>query len=433
MTLLRDLSVIWSLFHVLVLFLFLYECRYSLRKTLILTGIFMVPLGVLNAVCFMRFGPERYAQLIFFLCTIPSLIFFLLMAKKPDGRFLFTFCLSDTVSMEITVITKLLDFFIPGDYYIVMFITRLIAFPLLEFWVIKYLRKPYIKIQNQIKRGWWLSAFVAALFYILIILENSVPIIITDRLEYLPHDLTVLVLMPLVYYSIFSMLHHQLKRFEAEEESNLLLMNVNAIEKRAEDIKDNEEKILIQRHDMRHRLNTIASMIQEKNYTEALDYINRSNESLSNIETDLYCQNPVLNAVISYYFQKAREIGIHIEHNIALPNEIPINTTELSTVFANALQNAINACADLPKEKRVIKCKCISYPNLIFSISNTYKGDIIVDEDGFPMSDKPKHGIGTRSIKAFCKKYNTTVDYKITDEYVDFRMAVFAKEAEKPQ
>ncbi len=180
---------------------------------------------------------------------------------------------------------------------------------------------------------------------------------------------------------------------------------------------------------MRHRLNTIASMIQNKNYADALNYINLSNESLNNIEPDLYCQNPVLNAVISYYFQKAQALGIYIVHNIVLPNEIPINTTELSTVFANALQNAINACADLPKEKRIIKCKCISYPNLILSISNAYKGDITVDEDGFPVSDKPEHGIGTRSIKAFCRKYNTTVDYKITDEYVDFRMAVFAPEA----
>ncbi len=428
MTLLRNLSVIWGLFHVLVLFVFIYDFRYPLKKTLILTGIFMAPLAVFNSVCYVHFGPERYAQLVIFLGTIPSLIFFFCMAKKPYGKFLFTFCLSDTVSMEIVVITKLLDFFLPGEHYVVMFITRLIAFPLLEFWVIKYFRKPYIKIQNQIKQGWWISSFVAELFYILIILESSVPVIITDRLEYLPHILTLMVLMPLVYFSIFFMLYQQLKRSEAEKESNILMLNAHAIEKRAEDIKDNEEKILIQRHDMRHRLNTVASMIQEKHYAEALDYINLSNESLSNIEPEIYCQNPVLNAVISYYFQKAKAIDIHIEHNIALPNEIPINTTDLSTVFANALENAIHACADLPKEKRIIKCKCISYPNLIFSISNAYKGTITVDEDGFPVSGKPEHGIGTRSIKAFCKKYNTTVDYKITDEYVDFRMAVFAPE-----
>lgn len=425
MTILRDLSVIWSLFHVLVLFLFLYEFRYSLRKTLILTGIFMIPLIVFNAACFIHFGPERYAHLLIFVCTIPSLIFFLCMAKKPDGRFFFTFCLSVTVSMEITAVTNLLDFFIPGEYYVVMFITRLIAFPLLEFLVIKRFRKPYLEIQNQIKRGWWLFALVSVLFYISLILESSVPIIVTDRLEYLPHALIILILMPLIYFNIFSVLHQQSKRFKAEEASTLLLLHTNMMKKRITDIEDSEEKMRIQRHDMRHQLNTIASMIQNKNYSDALKYIENSNEELNNIKPDLYCQNPVLNAVFSYYFQRARALGIHVEHDIALPSEISINVTELSTVFANALQNAINACADLPEGKRVIKCKCISYPNLIFSISNAYNGTIAVDIDGFPVSDKPEHGIGTRSIKAFCKKYNTTFDYKITDEYVDFRMAVF--------
>ncbi len=425
MTILRDLSVIWSLFHVLVLFVFLYDSRFSFRKTLTATSIFMIPLVAFNIVCFIHIGPERYAQLLVFLCSLPSLIFFLFIAKKPDGRFFFTFCLSNTISMEITAVTNLLDFFIPGEYYIVMFISRLIAFPLLEFLVIKYFRKPYLEIQNQIKRGWWMFAIVSILFYISLILESSFPIIVTNRLEYLPHALLILILMPLVYLNIFSVLYQQLKRFEAEESSTFLHLYTDMMEKRILDIEDNEEKMRIQRHDMRHRLNTIASMVQNKNYSDVLRYIESSNEALDNIQPALYCQNPVLNAVFSYYFQRARALGIHVEYDITLPSEILINVTELSTVFANALQNAINACTDLPEEKRVIKCKCISYPNLMFSISNSYNGAIAVDSDGFPVSDKPEHGIGTRSIKAFCKKYNTTFDYKITDEYVYFRMAVF--------
>ena len=40
MTILRDLSVVWSLFHAIIIFVFLYDFRYSFRKTLILTGIF---------------------------------------------------------------------------------------------------------------------------------------------------------------------------------------------------------------------------------------------------------------------------------------------------------------------------------------------------------------------------------------------------------
>lgn len=48
MTILRDLSIFWSLFHILILFMLLYRSRYSRKKTFFLTGIIMGPLGLLT-------------------------------------------------------------------------------------------------------------------------------------------------------------------------------------------------------------------------------------------------------------------------------------------------------------------------------------------------------------------------------------------------
>lgn len=48
MILLRDLSVLWTLFHVLIIFMLLYRSRYSRKKTLLLTGIAMGALILLN-------------------------------------------------------------------------------------------------------------------------------------------------------------------------------------------------------------------------------------------------------------------------------------------------------------------------------------------------------------------------------------------------
>lgn len=48
MLLLRDLSVLWSLLHILVLFMMLYRSRYSRKKTILLTGISMGFLILLN-------------------------------------------------------------------------------------------------------------------------------------------------------------------------------------------------------------------------------------------------------------------------------------------------------------------------------------------------------------------------------------------------
>ncbi len=122
MTIFRELSVIWSLVHVLILFMFLYESRYPKKKAMTLTIIVMVPLAIFNLACFFILGAEKTGEIVLLTCTLPSLIFFWFLAKYRDGRFLFTFCVVDTISLEIIYITYILDYYLPGDNFIFMFL-----------------------------------------------------------------------------------------------------------------------------------------------------------------------------------------------------------------------------------------------------------------------------------------------------------------------
>ena len=153
MTILRDISILWSFIHVLILFIFLYESRYSKKKTIIWTVATMAPLIVLNMILFFKLGPQLTGgALIMLTCTLPSLIFFWIMAKHRDGRFLFTFCMVDTLSYEIMCITNIIDFYL-GESYIFLFVSRLILFPLLEWFVYKQLRPIFHAVQRHTKKG----------------------------------------------------------------------------------------------------------------------------------------------------------------------------------------------------------------------------------------------------------------------------------------
>ncbi len=420
----RDLSVVISLFHVLILFLFLYGSRFSRRKTAVLVCTFMVPLLLLNTVLFIRLGPERYLQNIIAFCTIPSFLFLFFTARNRDGRFLFTFCFCDTIALEIICITKILDFYLPGDRCLFMFFSRFFAFPLIEYLTFRYVRKPYARLQEAVKIGWGAFSFVTILFYMSLVLEASVPTLITDRSQYLPHMLIILILIPAAYITIFLVFYEQSRRFEAEEYSNTLLMQTHMMIQRLSDKEHNENRLRIQKHDMRHRLNTVSSMIRARDYDGALRLIDGSLNELEGIRPAFYCPDPILNSMFAYYFQKAATAGIRLVQNISLPDALPIDAVELSTVFANAIENAVNACLELPAHKREIRCKCISYPNLMFSISNPYSGTVALDSDGIPISDSPEHGIGTRSIRAFCSKHSALCEYKVTDKTVTLRIAM---------
>ena len=130
MTIFRDLSILWSLFHILILFMLLYRSRYPKRKTFLLTGIVMTPLIFINIFGLVLYGADVMGKVFLLTCTLPSMVFFWIVSKDKKGRFFFTFCLADTVALWIIAVTNVLDYYLGGEKYILMFIGRLVLFPL---------------------------------------------------------------------------------------------------------------------------------------------------------------------------------------------------------------------------------------------------------------------------------------------------------------
>ena len=138
MTLLRDISVVWATLNILASFLIFFEYRLSVKKTALLMLCFMVPVTAFQVWYLLRVGPAKMAQNIFLTMALPCVAFYFPLAKYRDGRFLYSFFLACDVNAAITVVTYLLDYYLPGDRYVVMLVSRLIAFPLMEWAVYGY-------------------------------------------------------------------------------------------------------------------------------------------------------------------------------------------------------------------------------------------------------------------------------------------------------
>ena len=64
--------------------------------------------------------------------------------------------------MELIYITNIIEFFIPGDNYLFLFFSRLLLYPILEFFVYKKVRVTYLDVQNHINKGWYHFAAIIA-------------------------------------------------------------------------------------------------------------------------------------------------------------------------------------------------------------------------------------------------------------------------------
>ena len=401
----RNISIFWSLSFTLVLFLLLFTPRYSQKKTLTITLATMTPLILANFILAMQIPPDTYGVLLLLTASLPSMIVFWLLSKKRDGRFFFTFCMVDTTVLEIMYITQIFNYYISPDTNIFMFVSRLVIFPVMSFLVYRFLRPTYRELQRVNRHGWTKFALIGILFYVTITLAMNHPTHITLRPAYYPVLILLFILMPVIYLDILATLKQQLNLFESNQREDILKLQTNNVVARVEELAQANDRFREERHNYRHKMKTIASLVKTHQYEELESLMEEYLETIQKTRVVRYCDNAVIDAVLSTYINQAEAAGIRVIPGFAFPSPIPVNATELATVLANAIENAIHACEKLPPEKRFIEIKVLHKPRFMVMIKNSFDGHAEFDENDIPVNREEGHGFGTRSIVAFCEKH----------------------------
>ena len=204
--------------------------------------------------------------------------------------------------------------------------------------------------------------------------------------------------------SIFS-LDAANKRNKTEHENLLLRAAAIQVQKEIQQISDSEKQAAIYRHDLRHHLNYISRCIKENKNEDALDYIAEISTSLDNSRVVKYCENEALNLILSYYADEAGENGIKVSISVTAYDFSRFQITNLCSLFANAFENAIHACVQLPQpDDRYISLKLYEKNGkLCINMSNSYHTAPVFKND-IPVTSANGHGIGIQSMISVIEK-----------------------------
>lgn len=186
------------------------------------------------------------------------------------------------------------------------------------------------------------------------------------------------------------------------------------------------------RHDMRHHLAVIEGLAKQKEDDKIIEYVSNLNGSFGKFENVTYCKNSELNALLSEYISRAENAGCKVTQSFILPEKLPFEESDVCIVLANAIENAVNACVELPQEERYIKVSAeyMDGHRLLVSVENPCSHKVKFDANGLPVIDNAsnnsdEHGIGLRSIKHVTEKYNGFLSCMLENgEYV-FRAVLF--------
>ena len=178
------------------------------------------------------------------------------------------------------------------------------------------------------------------------------------------------------------------------------------------------------KHDLANHIQVLAALPkeQQESYIRNLSSLTDSMQPLS------YCGDATVNAVLSVKKTAMDRCGIRMEMSVDIPSGLPFHKTDICALYANALDNAMEACMKLDKPARTIILKsraqkglfCLEVRN---PVPDTPQNPEISGKSGciLPTSkeDAANHGYGLRSIREIVERYHGRMEWNIVDGAFD--------------
>ena len=142
-----------------------------------------------------------------------------------------------------------------------------------------------------------------------------------------------------------------------------------------------------------------------------------------------FCENIDANIVLSHYAQEAERLAIAYSVVANIPASCPVEDHDLSVLFGNLLENAMDACVASKTTARSIFVRAVyEKGSLCITIDNTFDGKIMQDPDGTFLSSKHAgKGLGTVSVRTIASKYHGTCRFDWKDQTFFASVICFGK------
>ncbi|MDE7138880.1 MAG: GHKL domain-containing protein, partial [Ruminococcus sp.] len=159
-------------------------------------------------------------------------------------------------------------------------------------------------------------------------------------------------------------------------------------------------------HDINKHINAIEELSKNCNFHEATEYTEKLKEEIQKRKKLFECSNKILNAVINQKISLAESKGITVTFDIKNVILDFMKDTDVTAIFANILDNAIEACEEVT-ENKFISIKISHFNNFVYiDLANSYSGKILKSNDRFLTTKKDHMGYGMISIQRTLEKYN---------------------------
>ncbi len=176
------------------------------------------------------------------------------------------------------------------------------------------------------------------------------------------------------------------------------------------------------RHDIRNNLLCVNDLLRQGKNQEAADYLQDLLGTVEELSRTYVTGDTLLDSIVAAKAQIMQRKGIRFELDGVVAGGLPWKPVDICSVFANALDNAIEACQKVDPEKRLI-CMIIKATPQFWLISIENPTAEAVDPaklfrktGGYTTkANAALHGIGTYNMKHTVESYGDMLKSECTE------------------
>lgn len=157
------------------------------------------------------------------------------------------------------------------------------------------------------------------------------------------------------------------------------------------------------RHDYRHHIQTMKVHMAKGETEEIRNYLDMLDDDLTKVETVVKTGNKIADAILNSKLSLAGERQIEVKAEAKIPVMLTVPELDLCIIIGNLLDNAMEACMELPPEKRLIRIYMEMKGNYLYlALTNTAGGS---KKKSFRSSKGEGHGLGLLRVDEVVKKH----------------------------
>lgn len=395
----------------LVCFAIMSELKYSVKKTVVIYGITVIFfVSLVAAACLFFNGNFIQAFATAYGLTITVCFFaFVFTSTDSIGKKIFLYISYSNVFCILWGIADILStaFFdglsIIQTMYAKNIIRTLMTIPAICLYI-KYLR-PVVKEIPTSKKKIWASLSLTSILFLLVfsslisgLYKNFVP-----ESSYI----LVFIIFVLIYASVLWVVFGNIQHINRENKMRLMGQKAKYLQSELEIARQNEVIAKRMKHDYRHHIQNISTMLKNDDIIHALDYIDKYNNSLDSLNRKEICPNITVNAILTSFYDIAQNNEISFSVSADAPLQSAIADTDFVAILSNLLENAVNGCKECGVLGKIkINIRTIQNKTVIVCSNSCRENIEIVNH---MIKNK---GVGIDSIIASVRKYKGDISYK---------------------